>query len=91
MFKLSRWHRGDYNPHVIIPKPSYIAKLRKADLLIINGAQLEIGWLPPILKQANNGDVQPGEKGFLDLSTCVNLIDIPTQCFTRTGRCSSRR
>jgi zinc/manganese transport system substrate-binding protein len=70
--------RGDYNPHVIIPKPSYIAKLRRAELLIINGAQLEIGWLPPILNQANNGDIQPGEKGFLDLSTCVQLIDIPT-------------
>ena len=70
--------RGDYNPHVIIPKPSFIAKLRRADLLIINGAQLEIGWLPPILKQANNAEIQPGEKGFLDLSTRVHLIDIPT-------------
>jgi len=70
--------RGDYNPHVIIPKPSYIAKLRRADLLIINGAQLEIGWLPPILKQANNANIQPEERGFLDLSTYVNLIDIPT-------------
>ena len=70
--------RGDYNPHIIIPKPSYIAKMRKADLLIINGAQLEIGWLPPILNQANNGNVQPGEKGFLDLSTHVHLVDVPT-------------
>jgi len=77
--------RGDYNPHVIIPKPSYIAKLRRADLLIINGAQLEIGWLPPILRQANNGDVQPGEKGFLDLSTCVQLIDIPASVSREQG------
>jgi zinc/manganese transport system substrate-binding protein len=77
--------RGDYNPHVIIPKPSYIAKLRRADLLIINGAQLEIGWLPPILKQANNGDVQPGEKGFLDLSSCIRLIDVPTSVSREQG------
>ena len=41
--------RGDYNPHIIIPKPSYIAKLRSADLLIINGGQLEIGWMPQII------------------------------------------
>lgn len=77
--------RGDYNPHVIIPKPSYIAKLRRADLLIISGAQLEIGWLPPIMKQANNADIQPGEKGFLDLSTCVQLIDIPTSVSREQG------
>jgi len=77
--------RGDYNPHIIIPKPSFIAKARKADLLIINGAQLEIGWLPPILKQANNADVQPGGKGFLDLSTCVHLIDIPASVSRELG------
>jgi zinc/manganese transport system substrate-binding protein len=77
--------RGDYNPHIIIPKPSYIAKLRNADLLIINGAQLEIGWLPPILNQANNGNIQPGEKGFLDLSTRVHLIDVPTSVSRELG------
>jgi zinc/manganese transport system substrate-binding protein len=77
--------RGDYNPHVIIPKPSYIAKLRSADLLIINGGQLEIGWLPQIIKQANNGAVQPGERGFLDLSMHVHLIDVPTSVSRELG------
>jgi zinc/manganese transport system substrate-binding protein len=84
-FQVVSLARGDYNPHVIIPKPSFIAKVRKADLLIINGAQLEIGWLPPIMKQANNADIQPGEKGFLDLSTCVQLIDIPTSVSRELG------
>jgi zinc/manganese transport system substrate-binding protein len=70
--------RGDYDPHVITPKPSYIGKLRNADLLIINGAQLEIGWLPSILNQAANPDIQPGNKGFLDLSRYVTLIEVPT-------------
>jgi len=56
--------RGDFNPHVIIPKPSYIAKMRRADLLVINGAQLEIGWLPAIIRQANNPAIQPGEPDF---------------------------
>jgi zinc/manganese transport system substrate-binding protein len=69
--------RGDYNPHVIIPRPSFIAKVRRADLLVISGAQLEIGWLPPLLRQANNPAVQPGEQGFLDLSRSVTLIDVP--------------
>jgi zinc/manganese transport system substrate-binding protein len=69
--------RGDYDPHTILPKPSFIAKLRKADLLIISGAQLEIGWLPPLLKQANNSVVNPGRPGFLDLSASIKLIDVP--------------
>jgi zinc/manganese transport system substrate-binding protein len=69
--------RGDYDPHVIIPRPSFIAKVRSADLVVINGAQLEIGWLPPLLRQANNPNVQPGEPGFLDLSRFVTLIEIP--------------
>jgi zinc/manganese transport system substrate-binding protein len=70
---------------VIIPKPSYIAKLRRADLLIINGGQLEIGWLPQIIKQASNGAVQPGERGFLDLSMHVHLIDVPTSVSRELG------
>ncbi|HVN48439.1 MAG TPA: zinc ABC transporter substrate-binding protein [Bacteroidota bacterium] len=77
--------RGDYNPHIIIPKPSYIAKVRNADLLIINGGQLEIGWLPQIIKQANNGAVQPGERGFLDLSQSIHLIDVPTSVSRELG------
>lgn len=77
--------RGDYDPHFIIPKPSYIAKVRNADLLIINGGQLEIGWLPQIIKQANNGAVQPGERGFLDLSAYVHLIDVPTSVSRALG------
>jgi zinc/manganese transport system substrate-binding protein len=77
--------RGDYNPHVIIPRPSFIAHVRRADLLVISGAQLEIGWLPPILRQANNPYVQPGERGFLDLSRYVTLIDVPASVSREQG------
>jgi zinc/manganese transport system substrate-binding protein len=69
--------RGNWDPHVIVPKPSLIAKVRRADLLIINGAQLEIGWIPPVVRQANNAGVMPGKKGFLDLSNFVKLIQVP--------------
>ena len=69
--------KGSWDPHTIVPKPSLIAKVRKADLLIINGAQLELGWLPPLLNQANNAGVMPGKKGFLDLSKSVTLIQVP--------------
>jgi len=67
-----------YDPHFIVPKPSLIAKLRRADLLIINGAGLEIGWMPSLLKSANNGKIRSGSSGFLDISHAVNLINQPT-------------
>jgi len=39
-----------YDPHFIVPKPSLLSKLRRADLLIINGGGLELGWLSPLLR-----------------------------------------
>jgi len=65
------------DPHFITPKPSLIGKLRREDLLIINGGQLEIGWLPPLLKSANNGKINNGASGFLDVSGAVTMIDKP--------------
>ena len=75
---------GTMDPHTIIPKPSHIARLRNADLLIINGAQLEIGWLPALLRQANNACINPGTTGFLDLSGAVTLIE-KTVLVSRSG------
>ena len=65
------------DPHFIVPKPSYIGKLRREDLLIINGGQLEIGWLPPLIKSANNQKIQAGEEGFLDVSRVIQMLDKP--------------
>ncbi len=69
---------GKWDPHFVPERPSLAVKLRNADLLIINGAQLEIGWLPPLLKRANNRKILPGKAGFLDLSTLFELIQKPT-------------
>ncbi len=65
------------DPHFITPKPSLIGKLRRVDLLIINGGQLEIGWLPPLLKSANNRKIHAGGSGFLDVSGAIDFIDKP--------------
>ncbi len=65
------------DPHFITPKPSLIGKLRGEDLLIINGGQLEIGWLPPLLKSANNPKIRIGAEGFLDVSGAVEMMDKP--------------
>ena len=67
-----------YDPHFIVPKPSLLAKLHRADLLIINGGGLEMGWLPPLIRGANNANIQNGAKGFLDISHFIPMIDIPT-------------
>ncbi|WP_297440278.1 metal ABC transporter substrate-binding protein [Sulfurimonas sp.] len=66
-----------YDPHFIVPKPSLIAKLRRADLLIINGGGLELGWLPPLLRAAHNAKIRNGAKGLLDMSHFVPMIDVP--------------
>jgi zinc/manganese transport system substrate-binding protein len=75
--QVSSLARGDWDPHFVVAKPSLISKLRKAELLIINGAQLEVGWLPPLMRQANNSRIQPGASGFLELSNHVKLIQKP--------------
>ena len=65
------------DPHFVTPKPSLIGKLRREDLLIINGGQLEIGWLPPLLKSANNPKINVGQTGFLDVSGVIEMLDKP--------------
>lgn len=69
--------RGDWDPHFVVPKPSLVGKLRNADLLILNGASLEIGWLPPLIQSSNNAKIQKGSEGYLDLSAYIKLKDIP--------------
>ena len=75
--KINLLSRGNWDPHFVVPKPSLVAKLRDSDLLIINGASLEIGWLPPLIKGAHNTKIQKGANGYLDLSEFVKLQDIP--------------
>ncbi|UFH59748.1 metal ABC transporter substrate-binding protein [Sulfurovum mangrovi] len=77
--------QGNWDPHFVVPKPSLISGLRDSDLLILNGASLEIGWLPPLIQRANNPRIQTGAKGYLDLSKYVELKDIPTHIDSTMG------
>lgn len=65
------------DPHYIQARPSLISKVRRADLVICSGADLEIGWLPKLLEKANNPDVRPGNTGFFEASAFVQRLDIP--------------
>lgn len=63
------------DPHYIQARPSLIAKVRRADLLVCSGAQLEIGWLPVLLQKANNRNVLPGSPGFLEASSLILRLE----------------
>src|ERR1044071_8529540 len=70
--------KGYQDPHFVEAKPSFLLLLRKADLLEVVGLELEIGWLPPLLDQSRNNKIRPGNPGYLDLSTGVELLARPT-------------
>lgn len=75
--------KGYQDPHFVEPKPSFLLKLRQADLLIVVGLQLEIGWLPPLINQSGNARIQVGAPGYLDASQFAEILDIPTGTITR--------
>ena len=75
--------KGYQDPHFVEAKPSFLLKLRQADLLIIVGLQLEIGWLPPLITQSGNARIQVGANGYLDASQFAEILEIPTGVVTR--------
>jgi ABC-type Zn uptake system ZnuABC Zn-binding protein ZnuA len=75
--------RGYQDPHFVEPKPSFILKLHSADLLVVVGRELEIGWLPPLITQSRNSRIQLGAPGYLDASLTVKILEIPTGQITR--------
>src|SRR5262249_30928458 len=62
---------------------SFILLANKADLLIVVGRELEIGWLPPLITSSRNPKIQVGAAGYLDASTNVKILEIPTGQITR--------
>jgi zinc/manganese transport system substrate-binding protein len=64
--------------HQVDAKPSLVARARTADLVVANGAELEIGWLPVLLRESGNARVQPGAPGYFETTSAVRLMDIPT-------------
>jgi zinc/manganese transport system substrate-binding protein len=75
--------RGYQDPHFVEAKPSFILKLHAADLLVLVGREMEIGWLPPLIQQSRNAKIQVGADGYLDASTTARILEIPTGQITR--------
>ena len=65
------------DPHHVEAKPSLIARARSADLVVVTGAELEVGWLPLVLQQAGNPKVQPGKPGYFETTHYVAMLEKP--------------
>jgi len=75
--------KGYQDPHFVDPKPSFVLKLNRADLLIAAGLELEIGYLPPLIDQSRNEKIHPGSRGYLDASIGCDILNRPTGAVTR--------
>src|ERR1043165_1051440 len=69
--------RGYQDPHFVEAKPSFLLILRNADLLVTVGLDLEIGWLPPLITQSGNPNIQPSARGYLDASQFSEILEKP--------------
>jgi len=74
---------GRQDPHQVEAKPSFISQVSGADLLIVVGRELEIGWLPTLQTGSRNAKIQVGATGYLDASANVKILEIPSGQLTR--------
>ena len=81
--EISSIARGYQDPHFVEAKPSFLLQLKRADLLIVVGLQLEIGWLPPLVTQSGNPKIQPSAPGYFDSSQFAQILEVPTAQVTR--------
>src|SRR5229473_8537801 len=76
--KVTSIAKGTEDPHFVDAKPSFIRVLNQADVLIEGGAELEIGWLPPLVNGARNGKILSDAPGHVILSRFIRLLEVPT-------------
>ena len=75
--------KGYQDPHFVDAKPSFVLKLSRADLLVVAGLELEVGYLPPLIDQSRNRKIQPGSPGYLDASAGCDILGRPAGQVTR--------
>ncbi len=71
--------------HFVDARPSFVVQLRNADVLIEGGAELEIGWLPPLLQNARNPKIEAGKPGRVQASQGVRLMNVPANVTRAAG------
>ena len=77
--------KGPQDPHFIEARPSFIRKLHDADLFVVVGMELELGWAPVLLRGARNPRITPGAPGYLDASTVVVPLQVPGPAADRSA------
>ena len=73
------------DPHFVDARPSFVVKLRAADVLIEGGAELEVGWLPPLLQNARNAKIEAGKPGRVIASEGLRLMNVPANVTRAAG------
>jgi zinc/manganese transport system substrate-binding protein len=68
---------GLQDPHHIQARPSLVAAARNTELLVCTGAELEVGWLPLLIRQSGNGAIQPGKPGHFEAAAFVRKLEVP--------------
>jgi len=76
--------RGDENPHFVQPRPSYVLDLKRADMFVTTGLDLEL-WVPTLLDKAGNQKVREGGAGFVTAYQGIDLLDVPTSVSRSSG------
>ena len=70
--------KGTEDPHFVDPKPSHVVTLNRADVLVEGGAELELGWLPPLVESARNDRISASARGHVIASQGIQLMEVPT-------------
>jgi len=73
------------DPHFVDARPSFVVKMRSADILIEGGAELEVGWLPPLLQNARNSKLETGAVGRVQASEGIRLLEVPATLSRAAG------
>src|SRR2546430_8311186 len=73
------------DPHFVDARPSFVVSLRNADVLIDGGAELELGWLPPLSQNARNPKIEIGKPGRVQASQGIRLMNVPTNVTRAAG------
>src|SRR5229473_8663026 len=73
------------DPHFVDARPSFVVSMRGADILIDGGAELELGWLPPLLQNARNPKIEIGKPGRIQASQGIHLMNVPTNVTRAAG------
>src|SRR3989442_10435414 len=82
--KVTSIARGTEDQHFVDARPSYVRVLNQADVLIEGGAELEVGWLPPLVNGARNGKILSEAPGHVILSRGIRLLEVPTSPVDRS-------